>query len=858
MKLTFRLKVFIYFVAIILVTSIAISTITYNYMYNSLNKDLYSNTKNQMVQIDTLISNEIKQLKEDIGYIATFSDIKKADQSILPLSKIPNIELYGKYSKKIPGIESTIYSYLESYGTTHEHVTYVYLGTKWGGYTRWPDGIKSSTFDPRLRPWYSLALNNPNQSMVTAPYASAVDTSKVLITVSRAVRNDSEQIVGAVGIDVGLDILSEEIKNIRVGDSGYIFLYTKDGTILAYPDSSFNFRNISELFLDEQEDDKSYNSIHINHDKLISEDNGYFETNLNGKKVLINVYTSPYTDWKMASVVEKTELTNKTDRMRDLISEITILSLLFAIGLSYIVTKTITKPISELTPLMNSAGKGDFSVKANITANDEFAELGTSFNAMISQLRSNYDQLATVNKELLVAEDALRVKYNELSDSEEALRISEERYKLALECANIFIWEWNLNTGEFFASDKLYDICGYHLDKDIDITSFIKAKVHPEDIDNVLKDFKDHINDMTTMCQSEFRFYKSTGEYVWLLSKGMAIKNAENKFIKIAGSISDISYRKLSEEKIKYMAYYDSLTDLPNRIFFIDKLSELLKSINDTNSKGAVLFIDIDNFKNINDTMGHNYGDKLLIHLAKKFENWKNAEDIICRLGGDEFILIHPNADEAEAISYAKRSLKLFNQPWKIGGKQIYMTVSIGIALYPKDGTDTETIMKNADAAMYKAKELGKNRFELFNQDTYLKLTRKTHVERILRKAIENEEFALYFQPQYDTQSKVIFGFEALLRLNSKELGFISPLEFIPIAEEYGHITKIDQWVLRNSCKQATKWLEEGYKFDSISVNISSVDLQQPNFSEFIEASIQKFSSLKSQNQFLWNHLILV
>jgi diguanylate cyclase (GGDEF)-like protein/PAS domain S-box-containing protein len=817
MKLAFRIKIFIYFVAIILITSIPISLRTYNYMYDSLKNDLYSSTKAQMVQIDNTISNEIKQLNEDIDFIATFADIKKADQSILPLSNITDIELNGKYSKQIPGIESAIYNYLEGYGTTHIQATYVYLGTKWGGYTRWPDGIKSSTFDPRLRPWYSLALDNPDQSMITEPYVSAVDTNMILITVSKAVKNVSGEIVGAVGIDVSLGKLSEEIKNIKIGDSGYVFLFSKDGTILAYPDSSFNFKNISKLKIETKETDKSYNDLLINFDKLISKDNANFETIINGKNVLVNVYTSPYTGWKMASVIEKTELTNKTDRMRELISEITIFSLLSAIALSYIVAKKITKPISELTPLMSSAGKGDLSVKANITANDEFGELGTSFNVMIDQLRSNYD---------------------ELSESKEALRISEERYKVALECANDSIWECNLKTGEFFASDKVYDICGYLLDKDVDIVSFMKDKVHPEDIDKVFLDIKNHINNVTTVYKSEFRVNKNNEEYAWLLSRGMAIRNSENKAIKIAGSITDISYRKFSEEKIKFMAYYDSLTELPNRIFFIDKLNEILQSINDNNSGGAVLFIDLDNFKMINDTMGHNYGDKLLINLAKKFESWINTEDIIFRLGGDEFILLLPNVDEAEAVSYAKSFLKLFDQPWKIDGKQIYATVSIGIALYPKDGMDTDTILKNADAAMYKAKELGKNRFELFNQDIYLKLKRKTHIERILRNAIENDELIINYQPQYDAQNNHIFGFEALIRLNSKELGLISPLEFIPIAEEYGHITKIGQWVIKESCKQAVRWIEKGYKFKSVSVNISSVDLQQPNFHEYIEEII--------------------
>lgn len=839
MKLTFRLKIFIYFVAIILITSIPISLSTYNDMYNSLKKDLNLNARSQMLLIDDNFANTIKKLKEDTKFLANSEDIKKADQSITALFNITNIETNPKYSKQIKGIEGTIYNQLENYGINHERTTYVYVGTKWGGYVQWPDGLSTSNFDPRKRPWYKPALDKAGEISISEPYVSAIDNSNnVIITASTTITNDSKDIVGVMGIDISLNNLSDMIKNIKVGDTGYIFLYSKDGTILAHPDSSLNFKNILQLKSEFKETNKNSSDLFSNYDKLIDEDNGSFETIINGKDVLINVYTSPYTGWKMASVVEKTELINKADRIGYLILGITIFSLLFATVLSFFVTKRITKPIRELTPLMNAAGKGDLSVKANINTKDEFGDLGNSFNLMIGQLSANYDELAAVYEELLATEEALRVQYDELADSEEALRSSEERYKLALECANDSIWEWDLNTGAFFVSGKLYDVTGYKLEKDVDIVKFLEEKIHPEDVDRAFKDIEDHISNLTEVYKSEFRFKRKNDEYVWLLARGMALRNSENEAIKLAGSLTDISYRKFSEEKIKFMAYYDSLTKLPNRTFFISKLNEHLELLDSENLEGSVLFIDLDNFKIINDTMGHEYGDKLLIYLAKKFENWINEEDTICRLGGDEFIILHPNSNEAELRAYAEKFLALFNKPCKIDGKQIYVTVSIGIALYPKDGRDTNTILKNADVAMYKAKELGKNRFELFNPDMYLKLERKSHIERILRTAIENNELIINYQPQYDGKTNQVFGFEALLRLNSKELGFISPLEFISIAEEYGHITKLSKWVIKESCKQAVKWQQEGYKFKSISVNISSVDLQQPNFLKNIKEII--------------------
>ncbi len=846
MKLNFRSKLFLYFVAIILLTSIPIALITYNYMYNSLKNDLYANAKAQMAQIDNTVSNNIKQIKEDTSFISTSADIKKADQSISALFNIPDIELHNKYSKQIPGLESTIYNQLEAYGTTHPETTYVYLGTKWGGYTQWPDGLSTSKFDPRERPWYAPAFDNPDQVAISSPYISAIDNSNnIIITASTAVKNESGEIVGVVGIDVSLEKLSQMIKDIKIGDTGYIFLYLKDGTMLAHPNTNLNFKNITQI------NELDYTSTKIkdssktnfeNYNKFIDEENGDFESVINGADVLVDVYTSPYTGWKMASIIQKSELMDRANKIGYLITIITFCILIIAIVITIIVTKKLTKPITQLTPLMNAAGNGNLEVQSNINSNDEFGELGNSFNLMIGNLRENYEELTAVYEELLATEEEIQAQYDELQISDESLRNSEERYRIALEGCNDSIWQWDLVTDNFFISDKLYDITGYKLNNNMNFTKFIAEIIHPDDLDIVKKDFEKHINNITPIYKSEFRAKISDGSYVWLLSRGKALRDSENKAIKMAGSITDISERKISENKIKFMAYYDSLTKLPNRTFFIDKLNEELELVCSKNAEGAVFFIDLDNFKNINDTMGHDYGDKLLIYLAKQFEILIDKKDTICRLGGDEFILLHPYIKESEVELYAKRFLDLFNKALEIDNRQMYITASIGVALYPKDGTDANTILKNADSAMYKAKELGKNRFALFNPEMYLKLKRKTCIERILRTAIENNELSINYQPQFDAQNNEIFGFEALLRLNSKELGIISPLEFIPIAEECGYITILSRWVLNESCTQSVKWLDAGYKFKSISINISSMDIQQSDFLENIKDILKNTS----------------
>ena len=478
MRLTFRLKLFLYFVAIIVFTSIPIAFITYNYMFNSMKNDLLSNTKAQMVQIDNNFSDMIKQIKEDTSFLATTADIKKADQSISALFNIPDIELHNKYSKQIPGIESTIYNNFEAYGTTHPQTTYVYIGTKWGGYIQWPDGLSNNMFDPRERPWYNPALANPDEVEISEPYTSAIDNSNnVIITSSTAIKDASGNIVGVVGIDVSLEKLSEMIRSIKIGDTGYIFMFLKDGTMLAHPDANLNFKNIIQLnqlgyTSTKTEDGSKY--YFENYNKFVDEDNGDFETVINGTPVIVNVYTSPNTGWKMASVIQKSELIGRANKIGYLIASITLCVLFFAIVLTIIITKKITKPIIELTPLMQLAGNGDLAVKANINTNDEFGELSNSFNLMIGKLSSSYEELSSVYEELVATEEELRTQYDELQHNEEALRDSEEKYRLALECANDSIWEWNLVTGEFFASDKLYDIIGYKLNKTSSVDEFLQ------------------------------------------------------------------------------------------------------------------------------------------------------------------------------------------------------------------------------------------------------------------------------------------------------------------------------------------------------------------------------------------------
>ena len=786
-----------------------------------------SNAQTQIVQVDNTLSDMFRQIYDNDLYLANTNDIKKSNQSILALFNMSDSKHSKKYSKYIPGLESTIYGDFEDYGTTHSEAAYVYLGTKWGGYIQWPDGLIINNYDPRVRDWYTKAIANPDQVVMSEPYISFDETHSLIISSSTAVKDSSGNIVGVMGIDVSLNKLSQIIRNIKIGNSGYAILYSKEGTILAHPDTKLNFTNINQL------NQKDYK-------KFIAEGNTSFESTINGAPVLINVYSSRDTGWKMASVIQKSELTNRANKSGFFILLVTFSVLFLVIILIYIVTKNITKPITELTPLMDAAGNGNLEVRANIKTNDEFGRLGISFNLMMGNLSSAYQELLTVHEELTATEEELQAQYDELQFSEETLRNNDERYRLALEGTNDSIWQWDLVTGDFFASDKLYEIIGYTTNEDRNLTRSLKKIIHTDDLATAKKDLENHLNDITPIYKSEYRIKIKNGSYVWVSSRGKALRDSQGKAIKLSGSITDISDRKISEDKIKFMAFYDYLTKLPNRVLFMNILNDQLDLIKTENTEGAVFFIDLDNFKNINDTMGHDFGDMLLKYLAKKVERVVDGKDTLCRLGGDEFILLHPYLQPLDITKYTNNLLALFDNFFEIDNKQIFITASIGVAIYPKDGSDANSILKNADAAMYKAKALGKNRVALYDEKMYLQLERKTCIERILRTSIENKELSLNYQPQYDAMNNEIFGFEALVRLNSKELGFISPVEFIPIAEESGLISQLDLWVLNEACTQSVKWLREGFKFKSISINISSVDIQQADFLKNIKSIFEK------------------
>lgn len=299
----------------------------------------------------------------------------------------------------------------------------------------------------------------------------------------------------------------------------------------------------------------------------------------------------------------------------------------------------------------------------------------------------------------------------------------------------------------------------------------------------------------------------------------------------------DITERYHTQKQINYLAYHDDLTGLPNRRFFTGHIDDLLRDGVREDSIFSIMFLDLDSFKKINDTLGHNNGDTLLKLVAERLKACCRAPNqLVSRMGGDEFtILLQELTDHAEAILVAEEIIKAFEKPFAVDGYEFYITASIGIAFYPQDGRNVEMLMKNADIALYRMKDDGKNNYTIFKPTPNSSGIERLTLENSIRKGIRQEEFVLYYQPQINTLTGEIIGTEALVRWNHPTLGLIPPAKFIPIAEESGLIVPLGEWVLKTACLQSGIWKDKGYAPMSISVNLSSRQFSKHNLVDTIK-----------------------
>jgi diguanylate cyclase (GGDEF)-like protein/PAS domain S-box-containing protein len=421
----------------------------------------------------------------------------------------------------------------------------------------------------------------------------------------------------------------------------------------------------------------------------------------------------------------------------------------------------------------------------------------------------------------------------ERKKAEEALRESEERYALAARGSNDGLWDWDLRNSTVYFSYRWKSMLGYE-EQEIGIQpEEWLGRIHPDDRVTVEAKITTHLTGQNPHFESEYRIRHKDGTYRWVLNRGLAVKNKDGKAYRIAGSQTDITARKMAEEQLLQDALHDSLTGLPNRALFTDRLDHVIRSSQRyTGYLYAVLFLDMDRFKVINDNFGHIVGDKLLIAVGQKLAQSLRPGDTVARLGGDEFAILLENINHlTDAVEIAERIQKELSAPLSLAGYEIVSGASIGIALGSGTYERPEQILRDADIAMYQAKAKGDSSYEIFDAKMYVSVVERLELEADLRRAVDRKEFVMHYQPIIDLKKHLIIGFESLVRWNHPKLGLLYPMEFIPLAEETGLIIPIGEWTLRESCHQLRAWQKEYPQNPplTMSINISGRQFSQHN-----------------------------
>ena len=418
------------------------------------------------------------------------------------------------------------------------------------------------------------------------------------------------------------------------------------------------------------------------------------------------------------------------------------------------------------------------------------------------------------------------------------LRNSKLQLTAAQRIARLGYWIWDVKPNRFQMSEQLADLCDIDLQTfDNTLEGFI-ALIEPEDR-NMVKDMILEAPYSKTVQHVEFRLQVTQAEAIFVHQE--MLKIIENDQVMITGTVQDISQRKITEKQIHNLAYFDQLTGLASRSYYHERIQTIIKLTKRRNERFAFLFLDLDGFKDINDSLGHNMGDQLLKVIAHRLQGVIRDADFAARLGGDEFcILLNDIVNDEFVAEVAQRCLQKINEPLFLNNQQIKPRVSIGIAIYPRDGENEVELMKSSDTAMYAAKQAGKQCYVFYSQDMALQAVTRLEKEQLLREAFEKEQFILHFQPQISMQTGRMISMEALTRWQHPEKGMIPLGEFIHEIERLGLIIKLDNWVINAVCEQIMLWHKAGLPFMQVAVNLSALHFRDAKLLDTIQDILTK------------------
>lgn len=631
---------------------------------------------------------------------------------------------------------------------------------------------------------------------ISDPYISS-KTHFPAIMFTAPVFDPRGKIVAVMGgsIDLMNSNILGKLASIQFGETGYVYLYNTDRTIIIHPDK--------DKFLGHTAPE----GINKLLDKSIQGFEGTGETNsLTGVESLSTFKRLKHTNWILAVNYPLAEAYEPVKKASNTFLNISAVLIIPTFLFVWYFMKYLTDPLESITQQVRTFSTDDNSDRLiRVNTNDETGELADAFNRLIGRL---IDQADILRKN----EDTLK------------------RFELLSQHARDIILFVRLDGRLIEANEAAVQTYGYTREELLSLSiGNLRAPGTESTIDKEIKQAA-----ATGILLETIHRRKDGSTFpVEVSSRSTVICNE----LVLLSIIRDITDRKRAEEIINHLAYHDPLTDLPNRLLFYDRLNLALKQARRNNQSLAIMFLDLDRFKFVNDTMGHPVGDKLLQEVARRLKSCVRASDTLARMGGDEFtLLLQQITDATDAVKIAGKITQSLKQPWYMGNLEFHITTSIGIALYPNDGLDAETLMKHADVAMYRAKEQGDG-YRFFNQSMNEQALQRLSMEQALRKALERDEFAVHYQPLVDTQLGKIIGAEALLRWEHPEKGLISAADFVPLAESNGMIIDIGKWVLEVACRQIKDLQSAGFDIP-LTVNLSPHQLRHKDMIRVVSAAL--------------------
>lgn len=426
--------------------------------------------------------------------------------------------------------------------------------------------------------------------------------------------------------------------------------------------------------------------------------------------------------------------------------------------------------------------------------------------------------------------------------AEQALRESEERLKLAVRATRSGVFDSSFVKDIYWWSPEFIEMLGYDAVEGTNASTLLEAILHPDDRDSVLAQMDRYLAGDVGDYLALYRLRHRDGSWVWIEARGQAIRDDQGKPVRFTGTMTDVSDRKRFEEQLMYVSTHDPLTGLPNRTLVQDRLQQAVASAERKGTWVAVLLLDLDRFKLVNDSLGHHVGDKLLRGISQRLSASSRPSDTIGRLGADEFMIVVDDLPEPQmAARIAETILVGMSRPFAVDGQQLFVTTSIGIALFPGDATDINAVMRDADTAMHNVKAIGGNGYRFFTPEMNEAAVARLSLEHSLREALDQDQFFLNYQPKFDLETMKPIGAEALIRWNHPEMGLVSPVKFIPVAEETGMIIQVGEWVMREALSQIRDWQARGFDPLPVAVNVSVRQITSSDFGQNVRALLAEY-----------------